>query len=186
VKPAEWDQESPWKATLKHRTPQGTWEILPLEQLFGTSVDPDWRLFARSSSDDKGPIMMLLAAFDAMKAEALTPAVNVKVLLDSQEEQGSPTLDRVIRDNLPLLRTDALVVLDSPMHPSNKPTLVFGNRGIVSATLTVFGPKTELHSGHYGNYAPNPAQRLAELLASMKDETGRVTIPAGSSWIPGC
>ena len=177
VKPAEWDQESPWKATLKHRTPQGTWEILPLEQLFGTSVDPDWRLFARSSSDDKGPIMMLLAAFDAMKAEALIPAANVKVLLDSQEEQGSPTLDRVIRDNLPLLRTDALVVLDSPMHPSNKPTLVFGNRGIVSATLTVFGPKTELHSGHYGNYAPNPAQGLAELLASMKDENGRVTIP---------
>ena len=87
VKPAEWDQESPWKATLKHRTPQGTWEILPLEQLFGTSVDPDWRLFARSSSDDKGPIMMLLAAFDAMKAEALTPAVNVKVLLDFRKSR---------------------------------------------------------------------------------------------------
>jgi acetylornithine deacetylase/succinyl-diaminopimelate desuccinylase-like protein len=177
VTPAEWKQESPWKATLKRRNARGEWEALPLERLFGPEIDPDWRLFARSSSDDKGPIMMLLAAFDALKAEGLVPAVNVKVLLDSQEEQGSPTLDKVIAENLTLLRSDALVVLDSPMHPSNRPTLVFGNRGIARATLTVFGPKSELHSGHYGNYAPNPAQGLAELLASMKDESGRVTIP---------
>ncbi len=177
VNPAEWDQESPWTATLKRRNAQGKWETLPLDQLYGPNVNPDWRLFARSASDDKGPILMFLAAFDALNAAGRQPAVNVKVLLDPQEEQSSPTLGKVIQEHLPLLRSDALVVFDSPMHPSNQPTLVFGNRGIARATLTVFGPKTELHSGHYGNYAPNPAQRLAELLASLKDETGRVMIP---------
>ncbi|WP_199286089.1 hypothetical protein [Paracoccus suum] len=98
--------------------------------------------------------MMLLAAIDEMKAAGEDPAVNVKVLLDSDEEQGSPTLGGVIERNLDQLKADALVVLDGPMHESNRPTLVFGNRGLQAATLTVFGGTSELHSGHYGNYAP--------------------------------
>jgi acetylornithine deacetylase/succinyl-diaminopimelate desuccinylase-like protein len=69
------------------------------------------------------------------------------------------------------------VILDGPLHASGRPTVVFGNRGIAQAALTVFGPRAPLHSGHYGNYAPNPALRLATLLASMKDEEGRVLIP---------
>ena len=75
-----------------------------------------------------------------------------------------------------MFRADALVILDGPTHVSGRPTLVFGNRGLAQTTLTVFGPRAPLHSGHYGNYAPNPAQRLATLLASMKDDDGRVPI----------
>jgi acetylornithine deacetylase/succinyl-diaminopimelate desuccinylase-like protein len=177
VTPSEWQQESPWKPVLKQRRATGEWEPLPIEALYGPAVDPEWRLFARSSSDDKAPIMMLLAAIDALRTKGMEPAINIKVLLDSEEEKGSPSLGAVIHDNLGLLKSDVLVVLDGPMHQSNLPTLVFGNRGIARVTLTVYGPEQELHSGHYGNYAPNPAQHLARLLASMKDDEGRVTIP---------
>ncbi|APE47507.1 acetylornithine deacetylase [Delftia sp. HK171] len=176
VKPEEWQQASPWQATLKQRQPDGRWAALPLEQLYGEQPDPQWRVFARSSSDDKAPIVMLLAALDALKAQGKQPGVDIKVLLDSEEEKGSPTLGRVIGENLAALKSDAMVVLDGPMHASNRPTLVFGNRGIAQATLTVYGASQELHSGHYGNYAANPAQTLARLLASMKGDDGKVLI----------
>jgi acetylornithine deacetylase/succinyl-diaminopimelate desuccinylase-like protein len=139
VNPAEWSQRSPWEPVLKRRTAEGRWEPLPLDRLYGPEIDPEWRLFARSAADDKAPIVMLLAAIDTLKAAGQAPSINVKVLLDSQEEQGSPSLGRVIGENLEALRCDALVVLDGPMHESNRPTLVFGNRGVVAATLTVFG-----------------------------------------------
>lgn len=119
---------------------------------------------------------MLLAACDLLRAHGQEPAFNVKVLLDSEEEVNSPGIPAVVARNAGLLRADGLVLVDGPMHPSGRPTLVLGNRGLVTATLTVFGPKAPLHSGHYGNYVPNPAQRLATLLASMKDEKGRVTV----------
>lgn len=176
VTPAEWKQESPWKATLKKRTGAG-WETLPIDLLYGKDVDPEWRLFARSTSDDKGTIMMFLAAIDALRKSGVSPAVHVKVILDSQEEKDSPTMTRVVSENLGLLAADAVVIVDGPRHETNQPTISFGNRGILKATLRVFAARSELHSGHYGNYVPNPAQRLATLLASMKDEDGRVTIP---------
>jgi len=176
VTPAEWAQESPWKAALKRRTAAG-WETLPTDLLYGTDVDPEWRLFARSSSDDKGPILMFLAAFDAIREHGLAPGVRVKVLLDSQEEKGSPSIPRVVAHNRDMLLADAVVIVDGPRHETNQPTVAFGNRGLLAATLRVFGARSELHSGHFGNYSPNPAQRLATLLASMKDESGRVTVP---------
>ena len=177
VTPSEWKQESPWKPVLKRRAADGSWEALPIERLYAGDVDPEWRIFGRSSSDDKSPIVMLLAAADALRARSLVPALNIKVLLDSQEEKGSPSIPRVVATNKDLLKADAVVIVDGPRHESGKPTMILGNRGLVAATLTVYGAKTDLHSGHYGNYAPNPAQRLAALLASMKDDTGRVTIP---------
>nr|WP_308302977.1 M20/M25/M40 family metallo-hydrolase [Cupriavidus pauculus] len=128
VTPSQWAQKSPWEATLKARSADGKWEPLPLDKLYGGQVDPEWRLFARSSSDDKGPIVMFLAAFDALKAAGVDPGVNIKVLLDSEEEKGSPSLGQVIAQNLALLRNDGMVIFDGPMHQSNQPTLVFGNR----------------------------------------------------------
>ncbi len=172
-----WAQKSPWVPVLKQRNAQGAWETTDMAQLFGANINPEWRVFARSSSDDKGPIMMFLAAFDAMKAAGVEPAVNVKVILDSEEEKGSVNIGNVATAHRELLRADAILIHDGPRHASEKPTLVFGNRGNTTARLTVYGPRSELHSGHYGNYAPNPAQRLATLLASMKDDNGRVTIP---------
>jgi acetylornithine deacetylase/succinyl-diaminopimelate desuccinylase-like protein len=168
--------EESWVATLKQQSKDGRWEEIDRNKLMGAAIDPNWRLFARSASDDKGPIAMFLTAIDALAAVGLDPAINVKVLLDSEEEKGSVNIGNVAKASRDLLRADAIVINDGPMHESNRPTIVFGNRGNALVRLTVYGPKMNLHSGHYGNYAPNPAQRLAALLASMKDDQGRVTV----------
>lgn len=175
VTPEQWSQKSPFEPVVKRRNVDGVWVEVSREQLYGKPFDPDLRVFARSASDDKAPIVMLLTAIDVLKGRA--PAINVKVLLDSEEEISSPSLAETVQANRELFDADALVVLDGPVHDSGKPTLVFGNRGITQAVLTVFGPKAPLHSGHFGNYVPNPAQRLASLLTSMKDDDGRVLVP---------
>jgi acetylornithine deacetylase/succinyl-diaminopimelate desuccinylase-like protein len=173
----EWAQPSPWKPVVKKKDPSGNWQIVNTDFLFQQKLDPELRVFARASSDDKAPIMMFLAAFDGLREARLDPAINVKVLLDSEEEKGSPSIPSVVSSNKDLLKTDAIVIHDGPRHQSERPTLIFGNRGATRVTLTVFGPKQPLHSGHFGNYVPNPAMRLARLLASMKDDDGRVTVP---------
>lgn len=177
VVPAEWAQPDPWEPVLKARGTDGKWSAVPMERLFEAPLNPELRVFARGASDDKGPIMMFLAALDGMRAAGERPAVNLKVILDSEEEKGSPAISRVIEANRELLACDAIVIHDGPNHASERSTLMFGNRGALKATLTVYGPKSPLHSGHYGNYVPNPALGLAQLLASMKDGQGRVTIP---------
>lgn len=176
VLPKDWSQADPFEPVVKERDAQGEQRPVSRERLLAQPFDPELRVFARSAADDKAPIMMLLTAIDMLKAEGRPPAVNVKVLLDPEEEISSPHLAQTVRSRAALFAADALVVLDGPVHSSGKPTLVFGNRGVTQATLTVYGPRTALHSGHYGNYIPNPALRLAKLLASMKDEDGRVTI----------
>ena len=193
VIPTQWAQKSPWSPVLKKRragaapaplatlTPARSsaapqWEEIDATRLQEAEIDPEWRIFGRASSDDKGPIMMFLTAFDALRAAAVEPAINVKVLLDGEEEKGSPTIGEVAKLHRALLQADGIVINDGPMHVSNRPTIIFGNRGNTIVKLTVHGPRNNLHSGHYGNYAPNPAQRLAALLASMKDDDGRVTI----------
>ncbi|WP_127022503.1 M20/M25/M40 family metallo-hydrolase [Rheinheimera mangrovi] len=176
VLPEQWAQASPWQAVVKKRDAKGKWLEVDQKALQQQPLDPELRVFARAAADDKGPIMMLLATFDAMKTAGLSPEFNVKVLLDSEEEKGSPSINAIAKANAALLSSDGLLILDGPQHQTNQPTLVFGNRGATSLTLTVYGPKLPLHSGHYGNYVPNPAQRLAALLASMKDDSGRVTV----------
>jgi acetylornithine deacetylase/succinyl-diaminopimelate desuccinylase-like protein len=136
----------------------------------------DWRIYARSSSDDKSPILMLLAALDALRAKKIPLAVNLKLILDGEEEAGSPNLERVINAHRNLLAADLLISADGPVHSSGKPMVCFGNRGVFDFGITVYGPVRALHSGHYGNWAPNPAFQLARLLASMKDENGRVLV----------
>ena len=175
VVPAEWAQRSPFEPVVKEKDGDG-WKEVPRARLEAAPLDPELRVFARAASDDKAPIAMFLSAIDLMKARGEKPANDIKLILDSEEEMSSPSLAGVAAANRELLHADALVILDGPAHPSNRPTLVFGNRGIAQATLTVYGPKAGLHSGHYGNYAPNPAIRLAQLLASMKDEDGRVLV----------
>jgi acetylornithine deacetylase/succinyl-diaminopimelate desuccinylase-like protein len=175
VTPEQWSQHSPFEPVVKKLSADGRWQEVGRQQLSAQPFDPELRVFARSASDDKAPIMMLLTAIDVLKGRA--PAINVKVLLDSEEEISSPSLGETVQANRALFDADALVVLDGPVHGSGRPTLVFGNRGVTEAVLTVFGPKAPLHSGHFGNYVPNPALRLASLLASMKDDDGRVLVP---------
>ena len=177
VTPERWSQPSPFSPVVKQRDASGAWTQVPSERLQATPFDPELRIFARSASDDKAPIMMLLTAIDLLKAEGAAPEFNIKLILDSEEEMGSPSLAGVVASNRSLFAADALVILDGPVHASGRPTLLFGNRGIVQAKLVVYGPKVALHSGHYGNYVPNPAMRLAGLLASMKDDDGRVLVP---------
>lgn len=176
VDPLEWEQETPYTPTLKGKNASGEWEALPWEKLKGT-IDPEWRIFARSASDAKGPINMFLAAMDAIRESGVKPNYNIKVIMDCEEELGSPNLPAAVEVHREALAADMLVILDGPMHPSNRPTLVFGARGIATMRITTYGPRVPQHSGHYGNYAPNPAVRLAQLIASMKDAKGRVTIP---------
>jgi len=176
VVPQEWSQPSPWLPVVKQRDSAGAWQPVGPERLYADPLDPELRVFGRCAADDKAPILMLLAAFDALNAAGVAPAYDVKVLLDSEEERGSPSMARVAHANRELLRADAIVIHDGPRHASNRPTLVFGNRGAAEVTLKVFGPRAPLHSGHFGNYVPNPAMRLAQLLASMKDDRGRVLV----------
>lgn len=176
VRNEEWSQKNPFEPVVKQRDGRGAWQEVSRDRLTATPFDPELRVFARSASDDKAPILMLLTALDVLQSQRKAPAINVKVLLDSEEEIGSPNLAATVKANPDLFKADALIVLDGPLHASGKPTLVFGNRGITQVTLTVFGPRAPLHSGHYGNYVPNPAQRLAALLASMKDDQGRVLV----------
>ena len=176
VTPAGWKSD-PWKPVLKARDAAGQWQEMASERLLQGKIDPEWRLFARASADDKGPIMMFLAAIDGLRAAQQQPAVNIKVLLDSQEEKGSPRLHVVLQENEALLKSDGLIVYDGAMPSSNRPGVSFGNRGSIQLDLTVFGANSAPHSGTYGNVIPNPALRLATLLAGMKDADGKVRIP---------
>ena len=139
-------------------------------------IPPEWRIYARSASDDKAPILAILTALDAMKAAGIRPAVNLKLVFEGEEEAGSPNLGKILERNKDLLKSDVWLICDGPVDQSRRRQIVFGARGIQSVDLTVYGPKRELHSGHYGNWAPNPAFMLARLLASMKDDDGRVLI----------
>ena len=176
VSPSDWYQADPYVAVLKQRDANGTWIEIPWNSL-EQSRDEDWRIFARSASDSKGPNVQLLAAIDAMNQIGFVPDFNIKVIIDTEEELGSPNLPTAVKQYRDQLAADMLVILDGPPHVSNRPTLKFGARGIATFTLTTYGPRVPQHSGHYGNYVPNPALRLAEILASMKDDSGRVTIP---------
>ncbi|MDX1406800.1 MAG: M20/M25/M40 family metallo-hydrolase [Saprospiraceae bacterium] len=176
VDPDYWFQDDPYQAVLKQQAADGGWEIIPWERIH-EGYDPEWRIFARSASDAKGPVSMFLAAIDALDDLGITPNFQMKVIMDFEEELGSPHLPGAVETYRDALSADMLVIFDGPRHITNQPTLTFGARGISTVTLTVFGPNFPQHSGHYGNYAPNPAVRLSRLIASMKDDYGRVTIP---------
>ena len=146
-------------------------------ELPGRPDSSEVRLFARSSSDAKAPIMMFLVAWDQLVAEGKRPDYHLKFVIDPMEEASSPDLPGAVEMHREALAADHLIILDGPVHATNQPTLMGGARGIATARLTVYGPRLPQHSGHYGNYAPNPALLLAQLLGSMKTQEGVVTIP---------
>ncbi|MEQ8302320.1 MAG: M20/M25/M40 family metallo-hydrolase [Cyclobacteriaceae bacterium] len=176
VDPTKWFQESAWKPTLKEKGADGKWTAINYERLY-EGYNPDWRVFARSASDAKGPAAAFLGALDAAAKNKVEPNYNIKVIMDFEEELGSPRLPAAVTKYKSELASDMFIIFDGPRHVSNEPTLSFGARGICDITITTYGPRQPVHSGNYGNYTPNPAMRLSQLLASMKDEDGRVTIP---------
>jgi acetylornithine deacetylase/succinyl-diaminopimelate desuccinylase-like protein len=175
VNPDFWDQDDPFIPVLKKEDSNGQWQILDWNSLNGT-IDDEWRVFARAAADDKAPIIMLLAALKILKDKNVTPNFNIKVIFDPEEEYGSKALLSTLDEYKSKYTSDYFIVMDGPAHNSNKPTLTFGCRGIATCTITTFGSKLPQHSGHYGNYVPNPVFSLARLLASMKDENGKVLI----------
>lgn len=175
VDPSRWVGHRPFEPVFRDGALESGARIVELPDR--GPYDPDWRVFGRSASDDKAPIVALMTALDALEAAGLKPNANLKFIFEGDEETGSPNLGGIVREHGDLLRADLLISADGPTDPSGQPTLYFGVRGIVSAEITVYGPLRPLHSGHYGNWAPNPAMRLAQLLATMKDpETGRALI----------
>ncbi len=142
----------------------------------GEPTDPEWRLYGRSASDDRVPLIALFAALDALKASGLARTSNFKFLFEGEEEAGSPHLGEFFRRYHDQLDVDLWLICDGPSHQSRRPQLVFGVRGVTELQITVYGATRYLHSGHYGNWAPNPAMDLARLLASMKDDNGKVLI----------
>ena len=136
----------------------------------------DWRIYARGSSDDKAGVYAILHAYEAIRKNGGAPASNLKFFFEAEEEAGSVHLNEILENHKSLLQSDLWIICDGPVHQSGKKQVVFGARGDTHIDLTVYASKRPLHSGHYGNWAPNPAMMLVKLLASMKDEKGRVTI----------
>src|SRR5213594_4374134 len=178
--PKQWTGTLPWQPTWRTAALESGGKIMspPADG----AVNSEWRLYARSSSDDKAGVMGILTAFDALRAQNIKPSLNIKFLFEGEEEAGSPHLGEIIDLHKDLLQSDAWIICDGPVHQSGRKQVVFGVRGDQNVDVTVYGAKRPLHSGHYGNWAPNPAMLLARLLASMKDDSGRVTI---AGWYDG-
>lgn len=174
VDSSAWSQPDPFKPVLKEKK-EGVWTIIDFKNI-EENIDLDWRIFARSASDSKGPALSLISALQILQAKKIKPEFNIKVIMDFQEELGSPHLPKAVLENKKLLDAEMLFIMDGTRHLSNLPTLTYGARGIATATIRVFGPNYGLHSGQYGNFAPNPVFEAAKLIGGLKDEKGKVTI----------
>jgi acetylornithine deacetylase/succinyl-diaminopimelate desuccinylase-like protein len=141
-----------------------------------TGINPEWRIYARSASDDKAGVMSILSAYESMTQCGYQPSINLKFFFEGEEEAGSDHLYEVLEKYAPQLQSDLWIICDGPVHQSGKKMVSFGVRGDTHMELTVYGSKRPLHSGHYGNWAPNPAMMLSKLLASMKDDNGNVLV----------
>ncbi len=178
VDASKWTDKQPFEPSLRPgKLEAGSRHPKPIPfPKAGTKFNENWRIYARSASDDKAPIMAILAAIDAIKNANIPLKNNLKFIFEGEEEAGSRNLRSFCERYKDLLKSDVLFICDGPIYYSNDPTLYFGVRGITGVEITVYGPNNNLHSGHFGNWAPNPAIRLAQLLSTMKDKNGNVTI----------
>ena len=176
---SKWNQEDPFIPVYKLKENGQYIDYDPTKIAdvdYKTLEDNDIRIFARASSDAKGPVMMLIQAIKFMNSNNIDQKFNLKLIMDFEEEKGSPSLPDAVKKHSSILKSDALLIFDGPQHASDLPTLNFGNRGISSITLKTYGPIVPQHSGHFGNYAPNPVFRMSNILSSMKNENGIVQI----------
>jgi acetylornithine deacetylase/succinyl-diaminopimelate desuccinylase-like protein len=174
VVPADWASD-PWTPVLLDGPRDRGGKAVALDAADGRR-DGEWRLYGRSTSDDKAPIVALLAALDALRAAGIPPSVNLKVFFEGEEEAGSPHLEAMLARHASLLKADLWVFCDGPVHQSRRHQIYWGARGVMGLEMTVYGARRSLHSGHYGNWAPNPAAVLAHLIAGMRAADGRITI----------
>jgi len=163
-------KSDPWKPVMRDATGND------IDWQNAKTIDPEWRLYARSAGDDKAPIVAVLAALDALRSTDTKPSLNFRFVFEGEEEAGSPHLADYLAANPKILRPDAWILCDGPVHQSRRAELFFGARGTIDLELTVYGPIKGLHDGHYGNWVPNPVVRLTHLIDSMRDESGRILI----------
>jgi acetylornithine deacetylase/succinyl-diaminopimelate desuccinylase-like protein len=161
----------------------GHYDVQPPEPMELWLSDPfkpevrDGRIWGRGVADNKGQFLAHVLAVRAYTESRTELPVNVKFLLEGEEECSSPFLATFAQENLPLLKADVAITSDGPMHPSGRPTMALGVRGIMTAQLRAKGAKKDYHSGNYGGVVPNPAWKLIHLLADLRDETGHVNLP---------
>jgi acetylornithine deacetylase/succinyl-diaminopimelate desuccinylase-like protein len=175
VTPAEW-ATPPFQPTLRAQ-PGADDALGAIQQLPASGrIDPEFRLYGRGAADDKGPLVAMILAVDALRATGIKPTVNLKFFFDGEEEAGSSHDRALLEREKDALRADVWLFADSPVHPSRRLELVFGARGGTGLEMTVYGATRALHSGHYGNWAPNPAALLTDVLSSMRTGDGKILI----------
>lgn len=176
VNPEKWHPSiQPYQPVLLDQSIEKSGKIIAFPAN-GQAFNPEWRIACRSSSDDKAGVMTIINAYDALVKTGVKLNNNIKFFFEGEEEIGSLHLAEILDKHKDLLKADLWLIADGPVHQSGLPMIDFGVRGDVNVDLTVYGPKRPLHSGHYGNWAPNPCLIMSKLLASMKDEDGKVKI----------
>ena len=151
----------------------------PLELWDSAPFEPEVRdnkLYARGASDDKGQVFMHIKAVEALMKESGSLPVNVKFLIEGEEEIGSPSLESYINDNKDKLSADVIVISDTGMQGPGKPAVCYGLRGLCGVQIDVKGAKSDLHSGLYGGGVQNPLHAIVELLASFRDKEGTIAV----------
>ena len=171
VNPDNWASD-PWTPVMRTDMVEKGGRLVPIKAPF----DPDWRIFGRAAGDDKAPVVALQSALLALADAGIEPTVNLKVFMEGEEEAGSPNLRRMLETHKDKLAADLWLFCDGPAHQSRRWQLVYGVRGTYGFNLTVYGPNRPLHSGHYGNWAPNPIMLLTDLISSMRDVNGNVLV----------
>lgn len=159
----------------------GHYDVQPAQLEDGWQSDPfepierEGRIYARGVADDKGQVFAHMKAIESLLATGGAP-VNVKYLIEGEEESSSVNLPRFVRDHQSLLKADICLISDTAIHSENQPSIAYGVRGLVAMELVVTGPKRDLHSG-LGGMIHNPSQVIAEIIARLHDPDGRVTVP---------
>lgn len=151
----------------------------PYEEWVSPPFEPtirDGRIYARGVGDNKGQFLAHILAIKVLTDLGQMPDVNVKFMLEGEEESGSPSLPAFLEKHGDLFRADFLYAADGPMHPSNRPVVFYGLRGQLSMELVATGANRDLHSGNFGGPVPNPVWKLVDLLSTMRFPDGRVAI----------
>lgn len=172
--PTGWKATTPWEPKIYSAAVEDGG--IPVDSDRQREIGPEWRIYGRSAADDKLGVYAILEGLDALRTTGAAPKVNIKIFLEGEEEAGSPNLERILRQHTSLLQSDGWIIFDGPVHQNGSNLIYLGARGVSILDMEVFGPTRPLHSGHYGNWAPNPAMRLAHLLASMQAPDGTVLI----------
>ncbi|MGD0617146.1 MAG: M20/M25/M40 family metallo-hydrolase, partial [Bryobacteraceae bacterium] len=152
----------------------------PIDEWKSPPFEPDIRndnIYARGAVDDKGQTLILIKAVEGLMKQHGRLPVNVKFLLEGEEEMGGEHIEAFVKSKPPLLKSDAAIICDTEMFAPELPTLCVGLRGMVYGEIHVQGARQDLHSGIYGGAAPNPLQALAEIITALKDRDGRIHIP---------